>query len=127
MTSSVDYDEAYKKARNYVNKLVKNTKTRYHQESIDKTNSNTKQMWKHINQLIGRCSKTTNIQCIKVDNNILSNNKDIAASLNIYFTEIGPTLSNQIPQTNDNVDEFVEQVSVYLNSKTFQLTTLEML
>ena len=65
MTSSVDYDEAYRKARNYVNKLVKNTKTRYHQESIDKTNSNTKQMWKHINQLIGRGSKTTNIQCKK--------------------------------------------------------------
>ena len=57
MTSSVDYDEAYKKARNYVNKLVKNTKTRYHQESIDKTNSNPKQMWKHINQLIGRVQK----------------------------------------------------------------------
>ena len=45
----------------------------------------------------------------KVDNNILSNNKDIAASLSTYFTEIEPTRSNQIPQTNDNVDEFVEQ------------------
>ena len=57
MTSAIDYDEAYKKARNYVNKLVKNTKARYYQESIDKTNSNPKQMWKHINQLIGRVQK----------------------------------------------------------------------
>ena len=74
-------------------------------------------MWKHINQLTGKGSKTTDIQSIEVHNIIISNNEDIADVLNTYFTEIGPDLSYQIPQTNDKVDDFREPVSGLFNFK----------
>ena len=61
-----DY-EAYKKQRNQVNKLVKIRKIKYYHEVINKDQSNPKAMWKHINQLVGKGSKTTQIQRIKVN------------------------------------------------------------
>ena len=111
VTSSNEYHNVYKKARNHVNKLVKNTKTRYYRETIDKTKNNPKKMWKHINQLIGRGSKSTNIPYINFNGNSSSNSNDIADTFNTYFTEIGQDLADQIPQTNNSIDEFIEPVS----------------
>ena len=84
---------------------------------IDKNRNNPKEMWKSINQLIGKSSKTTNIPCIKVNNNILSNNNDIADALNTYFTKIGPDLSSQIPQNSNNFEEFIEPATSTFNFK----------
>ena len=58
-------------------------------------------MWKNINLIIGhkgRSSKTTTISSIKQNNttNIVTNEKDIAESLNECFAEIGPSLSKKI-------------------------------
>lgn len=57
-------------------------------------------MWKNINQVLsgkGRCSKTTSINKIKAQNDdILSDETDIANRFNEYFTEIGPKLASQL-------------------------------
>ena len=105
-----DY-EAYKKQRNRVNKLVKIGKVKYYHEVINKDQSNPKAMWKHMNQLVGKGSKTTQIQRIKVNDSVFTKNDDIANVFNAYFAEIGENLSSQIPQTNFCIDEFIEPVS----------------
>ena len=66
-----DY-EAYKKQRNRVNKLVKIGKVKYYYEVINKDQSNPKAMWEHISQLVGKGSKTTQIQRIKVNDSVYS-------------------------------------------------------
>ena len=105
-----DY-EAYKKHGNRVSKLVKIGKVKYYHEVINKDQSNPKAMWKHNNQLVGKGSKTTQIQRIKVNDSVFTKNEDIANVFNTYFAEIGENLSSQIPQTNVCIDEFIEPVS----------------
>ena len=59
--------KAYKEARNYLNKLVKNTKARYYENALNQCNKNPKEMWKTINKLTNKKSKTTKITELKVN------------------------------------------------------------
>ena len=68
-------------------------------------------MWKHISQLVGKGSKTTQIQRIKVNDSVFTKNEDIANVFNTYFAEISENFSSQIPQTKVCIDEFIEPVS----------------
>ena len=60
-TGSKNAHDAYKRARNYVNKLVKNTKINYYLSTLNNNNRNPKDMWNTINTLMNKKSKTTNI------------------------------------------------------------------
>ena len=57
-------------------------------------------MLKHLNQLTGRCSKTTNIIAVKDGDETLYQDVKIAEAFNNYFINIGQYLSNNIPHTN---------------------------
>ena len=50
----------------------------------------------HINQLVGKGSKTTQIQRLKVNDSVLSKNEDIADAFNTCFVESGENLLSQI-------------------------------
>ena len=55
---------------------------------------------KHLNQITGRCSKTTNIVAVKDGDETLYQDVKIAEAFNNYFINIGQYLSNNIPHTN---------------------------
>ena len=59
-TKSININ-AYKKMRNHVNKVIKKAKTCHFNQTIDGNINNPKKMWRNINQLIGRGSKTTQV------------------------------------------------------------------
>lgn len=59
-------------------------------------------MWRHINQLIVKRSKTTDIPYIMENDKIFLNEKDMAEVFNNYFSNIGYNLSSRIPQTRIN-------------------------
>ena len=107
--------------RNRVNSLIKNAKRKFCLESIDLNKGNPKEMWKNINLIIGRsgrCSKTTIISSIKQNNNAnskVTNEKDIAESLNEYFTEIGPSLSNNLDKTNAQFLDYISPAECEFN------------
>ena len=56
-TGSILFHNAYKKARNNLNKLVKDTKASYYNKAINSCNKDPKSMWKTINQLTNKKSK----------------------------------------------------------------------
>ena len=62
----------------------------------------------HTNQLVGKGSKTTQIQHLKVNDSVLSKNEDIAGAFNTYFVKIGDNILSQIPRTNVCIEEFIE-------------------
>ena len=107
-----------------MNKL-KIEKAKYYHEVINNDQSNPKAMWKHIKQLIGKGSKTTDIQCIKVNDTILTKNDDIANAFNTHFTEIGKNLSDEIPQTSNSVGEFIETISAKFEIKHLVLDDIK--
>ena len=92
-TKSTYFHNAYKKARNKINKMIKNSKQKYFQNHIDGNRENPKKVWDGINQFLGKGSKTTHITSLNVGNSNVTNKTNIAESMNEYFTSIGPDLA----------------------------------
>ena len=111
-TKSNYYNQAYRTNRNHVNKLINNAKKTYYKTTIENNKANPKQMWKHINQLVSRVSKTTHIPTIKVGNKVIEDEEGIAETLNEYFFNVGPELSNQIAKSETEIDYYMKPVSV---------------
>ena len=91
----------FKRQRTRVNNLIRSAKRNFCMETIDGNRNNPKEMWKNINIILGRrgrCSKTTSISSIKVNNNIYKSEEEIAENLNTYFSEIGEKLSSNLDE-----------------------------
>ena len=67
-------------------------------------------MWKHLNQLTGRCSKTTNIAAVKDGDETLYQDVKIAEAFDNYFINIGQNLSNNIPHTNQGFEQYLTPI-----------------
>ena len=68
-------------------------------------------MWRNINQIIGKHSKTTNVSSIQVNDSIKTSNRDIAETFNNYFANVGNKLSKQIPPTIKRFEDYLEPKS----------------
>ena len=107
-TKSTYFHNAYKKARNKVNKMIKNSKQKYFQNHIDGNRGNPKKMWEGINQFLGKGSKTTHITSLNVDNSNVTNKTNIAESMNEYFTGIGPDIAAKVPVIDTEPGSYVD-------------------
>ena len=58
-TGSQQFHDAFTKVGNKLNKLIKRTKADYFTNSLNKCENKPKQMWKTINKLTNKKSKTT--------------------------------------------------------------------
>ena len=56
---------------------------------LSKCENNPKEMWKTINKLTNKNSKTTLISEIHQGNEILTNQHEIANALNTHFNDVG--------------------------------------
>ena len=106
-TKSNYYSYVYKRARNKVNKLIKDTEAKYFQSAINSSKNNPKEIWRNINQIIGKHS-TTNVSSIQVNDSIKTSNRDIAETFNNYFANVGNELSKQIPPTIKRFEDYLE-------------------
>ena len=70
-TGSENVNKTYKRARNDLNKLIKNTKANYFMNALNNTKKNSKEMWKMVNKLTNKQSKTTNITKVITDDRII--------------------------------------------------------
>ncbi|CAB4035040.1 Hypothetical predicted protein, partial [Paramuricea clavata] len=107
-TNSTACHNAYKSLRNEINKKIMYAKRDYYTNCVDRNRNNTKQMWKHINQLVNKNSRSTNISVLHIDEQVITENETIADLFNEYFTDIGPNLSNQITETNTDFKRYMK-------------------
>jgi hypothetical protein len=70
---------------------------------------NPKEPWKTINDILGRQSKPTVVNELKLGENSLTNTKDIAEGFNDYFSNIGPDLASKIHTSNLNFQTYIEK------------------
>ena len=99
----------YKKTRNKVNIKLRNSKKDYYSTKIAGDRSNPKEAWKTINNLLGRQSKSTTVNELKLNESSLTNPKDIAEGFNDYFSNIGTNLASKIGTSNCNFKTYVEK------------------
>ena len=79
---------SYKHLRNQVNRFNNDLKRKYFTDSIQNSEGNTKETWKALNQLMNKRSKTTNIDYLKQEGNVLSNKKAISDTMNQFFAPL---------------------------------------
>ena len=106
-TGSIHFFNAYKKARNQLNSLIKSTKAKYYNEALNQCRKDPKTMWKTINQLTNTKSKTTSINELIINEEIVTEPEKIADSLNTYFNEIGTVLAKDLPKGNNSFETYV--------------------
>ena len=109
----------YTKYRNNLNLLLRISKKSYITTKINANKDNTKDMWKTLNNLLGRNKKTQPPDFFTSANGEkLSDNKDIAESFNNFFANIGSELANKIAEPPDN---FKSPMSDHCNSSSLFL------
>ena len=122
--------EMYKKSRNKVTINIRKTKSEYFVNKIrDCANvKDPKKSWSLINSLLGKNSKSTHINELKVNNNTITDSTLIAESLNNYFINIGPQLASDISSyeepDNDLNNENVSGVRLSQNT-SFHFSQIE--
>ena len=89
---------SYRHVRNRVNNLDKNLKREYFSNKIALEKGNLKETWKTLNLFLNKRSKTTNVESLNVDREVITENSNIARSMNEFFCSVGRNLSVKIPQ-----------------------------
>nr|CAI5828919.1 unnamed protein product [Callosobruchus analis] len=86
--------EAYRKIKNEINKLIKDTKKKYYQIEIQKGGSDSNAIWKAINRLTEKRGQRKEIDQIKINEaTTLNEPKEIAEYFCDFFTNIGKDLA----------------------------------
>ena len=78
LTSS-NYNEAYKRCKNKLNKLIKKTKEEYFKTKLSNAN-NSKESWQAIIELLTQ---------LNVDDQVITGDTNVANCFNQYFSSIG--------------------------------------
>ena len=107
-TKSRYFYEAYKIARNKTNKIVEKAKSRHFQHTINNNSNNPKQLWKSVNLIRGKGSKTTNVSTLKIDEETITGDKNIAEAFNSFFVSVGPSLSESLPESQKSYSDYVQ-------------------
>ena len=106
-TKSRHFYEAYKVARNKTNKMVEKAKSRHFQHTINNNNNDPKQLWKGVNLIRGKGSKTTNITSLEMEEETVTGDENIAEALNSFFVNVGPSLSKELPESQSNYADYL--------------------
>ena len=101
----------YKSTRNHCVSLIRNAKQTYYQSCIINSKGDSSKLWKHLNQLAPRESKSTPT-ILKEGNTSLTSATDICESLNNYFS----TIVQQYLPVNTHAPDF-NQLKNFVNSK----------
>ena len=88
---------SYRHLRNKVNSLNKRLKKDYYSSKIQENVGNLKQTWKIVHEIVNKTSKTTKIDSITVNDNVITNKKIIPNIMNTYFSRVGENLKAKIP------------------------------
>ncbi len=89
VTSNKTYHwNTHKKLRNFVNKAVKSAKSKYYCELIEQSKGDSSRIWKAVNEVSSRNTKSSTPQYSVTDGVKHSDPKSIATALNTYFASV---------------------------------------
>jgi hypothetical protein len=110
------YHEAYKRCKK-VTRLIEETKTNYYNTKFSNS-KNSADSWKTINDLLNKKSKTTTLNAISVNNEVVTGDKNIANEFNKYFATIEPNLAENISTTDVDPLKYVTVGTADFNFKS---------
>ena len=94
--------EKWKKYRNMLNKIIKSTQQEYYKDLIKQHSNNCIGLWRTLGSIISNKNKDSKINKLKVNTKTINDPKNIANTINDFFTDIGPRLANKFQNINQN-------------------------
>ena len=107
----------YCNMRNKVNYKLKASKRKFFINNLDANKGNTRKTWKLLNSLLNKPTKTTAINVIKKDADIIKNRKCIAENFNAHFIEMEPKFARGILYTTISPTTFLKHTINVLKFK----------
>ncbi len=99
----------YIKYRNLFYKLKRITKSKFYADQIEENKNDMKNTWKIMKSAMHKLNDKSNVpQLIKLNNEVLSNDKDISTAFCNFFTNVGPAYANKIPKSNKKPEQYMK-------------------
>ena len=102
--------------KNSLTTLLRVAKKQYYSDLLDDHKNNLKQTWNVLNDLLGRTRKQQVPDSFDINGTPTSDSQKIADGFNSFFTNIGPNLTNQIPVSESNFNDFLVNIQSPMNS-----------
>ena len=94
--------------------MIKKAKRDYYHRFFEANSGNSKEVWKSINELMSRNSKSASIPLLKIDNQEINNDADISKNFNKHFSEIGIKLTSNDFQTSKSHSDYLKTTNTIL-------------
>ena len=115
--STSSYD-AYKQARNRVNAAIQKAKHDCVSAEVKNVDKDSGRSWKAINLLLGRKSKKTEINELKLGESVLTDSKQISEAFNDHFSVIGSKVKNSVQPTSVMPESYVKPATSQFEFKS---------
>lgn len=99
--------EKFKTYRNVYNACLKRAKKLYFKHKLTNANGNSKMLWSVINEIKNKPKSKDSIDEIKVNDQILTDELEIANAFNVHFTNIGENIKKLVPTTDVDFKTFL--------------------
>ncbi|MBM3938999.1 MAG: hypothetical protein FJ333_10175, partial [Sphingomonadales bacterium] len=99
--------DTYKNYRNLYNKLLRISRAKYYESSLNENRKNPKKTWELIGEAINKSNVHSKIPELVKDGVNLIDDKDKANAFNDFFTGIGSKISNTINDSNTDPQDFL--------------------
>ena len=110
----------YKNYRNRLTTIIRLVKKSYYANKFKECKTNMKSSWQEINKILGKGKKADVPDDVRDGQHVYSDPSDIANAFNSYFTNIGSSLANNIPQTSTHFMDYLHDSN---NSSLFLTPT----
>ena len=105
--SLITYNELLDTIKEY-KKSIKKDKKSYYLQRLTDANSNSKEIWKVIDELLNRDKKPRiNIKTIRKNDNLITNPGEIANEFNHYYKNVAVDLAKKIPQASHPSEHYM--------------------
>ena len=96
--NNLEIERLYNLFRNRVNRELKKDKRNYYTKYFEDNNNNIKKTWEGIRSIINiKSTKHSTISQSKINNKVITSNKEIVETLNNFFVNVGPNTERNIP------------------------------
>ena len=108
----------YNKYRKKLEKALFAAKCKFNSDQIRKCQNQSKALWKKINEITQRKTKTNSfLKKIQLENGkFIENSSEIAKELNQYFVQVGPKLAEKLPPSETSFEEYLSSNNSPLES-----------
>ena len=101
--------EKYKYYNNALHKSIKKAKIDYYKEKCREYKTQTKKLWKLINEISGKRNDKLNlVDYLKIDDVQVYNAKKISNSFAKYFSEVGEKFAKKVPSLTKSISEYMK-------------------